>query len=95
MRLPVDPMCTADVATGAYSDRHHAYDVQGASFCYGKLSGRESRWVLSDVSLHVEPGEILGIVGPNGSGKTSLRETPGQACRASTGNPLALRKKPG
>ena len=72
MRLPVDPMCTADVATGAYSDRHHAYDVQGASFCYGKLSGRESRWVLSDVSLHVEPGEILGIVGPNGSGKTSL-----------------------
>ncbi len=72
MRLPVDPMCTADVATGAYSDRHHAYDVQGASFCDGKLSGRESRWVLSDVSLHVEPGEILGIVGPNGSGKTSL-----------------------
>ena len=80
MRLPVDPMCTADVATGAYSDRHHAYDVQGASFCYGKLSGRESRWVLSDVSLHVEP---------------VTRETPGQACRASTGNPLALRKKPG
>ena len=72
MRLPVDPMCTADVATGAYSDRHHAYDVQGASFCYGKSPGRESRWVLSDVSLHVEAGEILGIVGPNGSGKTSL-----------------------
>jgi iron complex transport system ATP-binding protein len=28
--------------------------------------------VLKDVTLRVEPGEILGIVGPNGSGKTSL-----------------------
>ncbi|HRC44159.1 MAG TPA: ATP-binding cassette domain-containing protein, partial [Nitrospira sp.] len=72
MRFPVDLISTADAATGAYSDRHHAYDVQGASFRYGKSPVREGRWVLSDVSLHVEAGEILGIVGPNGSGKTSL-----------------------
>jgi len=28
--------------------------------------------ILENVSLDVEPGEFLGIVGPNGSGKTSL-----------------------
>jgi iron complex transport system ATP-binding protein len=28
--------------------------------------------ILTDVSLDVRPGEFLGIIGPNGSGKTSL-----------------------
>ena len=28
--------------------------------------------ILSDVALDVRPGEFLGIIGPNGSGKTSL-----------------------
>ncbi|ABV93444.1 zinc import ATP-binding protein [Dinoroseobacter shibae DFL 12 = DSM 16493] len=40
--------------------------VRGLSVAYG------ARTVLSHVDLTLEPGEIVTIVGPNGSGKTSL-----------------------
>ncbi|WP_347825064.1 metal ABC transporter ATP-binding protein [uncultured Planktomarina sp.] len=40
--------------------------VEGLNVRYG------SRMALSDVSLRIEPNEIVTIVGPNGSGKTSL-----------------------
>ncbi|MEP2470479.1 MAG: ATP-binding cassette domain-containing protein, partial [Paracoccaceae bacterium] len=40
--------------------------VEDVSLRYG------ARTVLSSVSLPVERGEIVTIVGPNGSGKTSL-----------------------
>ncbi len=31
-------------------------------------------WVLRDVSFRIEKGEFIGVIGPNGSGKTSLRK---------------------
>ena len=43
----------------------HVHDV---SFSYG--GGAEER-VLDHASLDVEPGSIVGLLGPNGSGKTT------------------------
>jgi iron complex transport system ATP-binding protein len=47
------------------------YEVRSVFFRYGSARS-ESPWVLCNVNLHVNAGEMLGIVGPNGSGKTSL-----------------------
>jgi iron complex transport system ATP-binding protein len=42
------------------------YQLEKVCFRYAE------QWVLEDFSLEVREGEILGIIGPNGSGKTSL-----------------------
>jgi ABC-2 type transport system ATP-binding protein len=43
-----------------------AVEAAGLTRCYG------SREALSDVSFAVERGEIFGLLGPNGGGKTTL-----------------------
>lgn len=49
-----------------------AYQVRSLRFQYHSLSRGAANWVLDGLTFEVEAGEILGIVGPNGSGKTSL-----------------------
>lgn len=46
---------------------------------YGKLR------VLKGISMHVDPGEIVAIIGGNGSGKTTLLETISNITRAMSG----------
>lgn len=41
-------------------------ELVGVSKSYGSLK------VIDDLSVHVEEGEALGVVGPNGSGKTTM-----------------------
>lgn len=44
----------------------HRLSVEHVSLRFGGVHA------LTDVSLHVEPGEIFSIIGPNGAGKTSM-----------------------
>lgn len=60
--------------------------VEDLSVCYG------ANTVLDHVSMTVEPGEIVTIVGPNGSGKTSLFRAIIGATKPVAGRVL---KKPG
>lgn len=43
-----------------------ALTVDGVSLAIGQVR------VLKDIHFHLKPGEIMGLIGPNGSGKTSL-----------------------
>lgn len=49
-----------------------AYDVHSLRFRYQSRGSDATRWILDDLSFCVQAGDVLGVVGPNGSGKTSL-----------------------
>jgi iron complex transport system ATP-binding protein len=46
-------------------------DIDGLAWSFEPRSPT-ARWLLREVDLHVASGEFVGLIGPNGSGKTSL-----------------------
>lgn len=53
-------------------ERCCAYDVKSLRFRYQSKESHAAGWILDDLSFQVYEGDVLGVVGPNGSGKTSL-----------------------
>ena len=43
-----------------------AIEAQGIARRFG------TRWILRGVSMHVRPGEVVGLLGSNGCGKSTL-----------------------
>ena len=43
-------------------------------------------WALRDVTFRVEPGETLGLIGPNGSGKTTTLKLLSNITKPTAGN---------
>jgi ABC-type branched-subunit amino acid transport system ATPase component len=55
-------------------------ELDGVSFSYGQVQ------VLFDVSIHVEEGEILALLGTNGAGKSTLLRVVSGLCRQTAGD---------
>jgi heme exporter protein A len=51
------------------------------------------RWVLRGASLHVQPGEIVGMLGRNGSGKTTLLRVISTSLRPTRGTGTVFGKE--
>jgi iron complex transport system ATP-binding protein len=65
------------------------YEVRSLCFRYGN-AGSGISWVLNNVSFQIHSGEMLGIVGPNGSGKTSLLKLLSKLVRPQQGEIMLL-----
>lgn len=70
-------------ATGRASNDRTALQVEAVTKRYG--SGDTSVTAVKEVSLSVEPGEVVLIMGPSGSGKTTLLMMLGALLRPSEG----------
>lgn len=52
------------------ADEEPLLDIGSLNVHYGR--GRTKRHILADVSLQVRPGEIVGLIGESGSGKSTI-----------------------
>ncbi len=67
-----EPAITSAAAPTALPPADGARAVEFRSVWFSYPGARERGWVLQDISFRVEPGSSLAIVGPTGSGKSTL-----------------------
>ena len=63
-----------------------AYQVRSLRFHYHPVNRDAADWVLDGLTFDVDAGEIFGIAGPNGSGKTSLLKLLAKVLRPNAGS---------
>lgn len=61
-----ESMATPDVTEGSAQSCDHVVSLVGARKSFG------NNMVLKDISLHVDKGDVLAIIGPSGGGKSTL-----------------------
>lgn len=83
---PIDDVGLVDIelidptlAAPEEQDAPPAIELRHVSTFFGQFCA------LDDVSLVVEPGQVVGIIGPSGSGKSTLVRTINQLCPQSLG----------
>jgi ATP-binding cassette, subfamily B, multidrug efflux pump len=66
------PAITSPAAPVALPPHRRARAVEFRGVWFSYPGARDRGWVLQDISFRVEPGASLAIVGPTGSGKSTL-----------------------
>jgi ATP-binding cassette subfamily B protein len=66
------PAITSPSSPTALPPAHRARAVEFHNLWFSYPGARERGWVLQDISFRVAPGSSLAIVGPTGSGKSTL-----------------------
>ena len=51
---------------------HPVIQLKNAGVCYAMRGSKKNFWALKDVSLTLNSGETLGVIGRNGAGKSTL-----------------------
>ena len=89
MGAPSPPLVEVDGLWKRYR-RHHDRPASVKDALLSRIRGEvhevEKKWAVRDLSLHVKPGEAVGLIGPNGCGKTTVLSVISNVLRPTRGS---------